>query len=64
MAIAAIEGDNVAAIRKLINKYQEEKDAHETELKQIEQNFPPVVPDSFALLGFAEIDKNDDTGLL
>ena len=28
------------------------------------QNFPPVVPDSFALLGFAEIDKNDDMGLL
>ncbi len=37
---------------------------YETELKQIEQNFPPVVPDSFALLGFAEINKNDDTGLL
>lgn len=37
MAIAAIEGDNVAAIRKLINKYQEEKDAHETELKQMDQ---------------------------
>lgn len=28
------------------------------------QNFPPVVPESFALLGFAEIDKNDDMGLL
>ena len=37
MAIAAIEGDNVAAIRKLINKYQEEKDAHEIELKQMDQ---------------------------
>lgn len=23
----------------------------------MKQNFPPVVPDSFALLGFAEIDK-------
>lgn len=30
----------------------------------MKQNFPPVVPDSFALLAFAEIDKNDDTGLL
>ena len=30
----------------------------------MKQNFPPVVPDSFALLGFAEIDKNDDMGLL
>ena len=37
---------------------------YETELKQIKQNFPPVVPDSFALLGFAGIDKNDNTGLL
>ena len=37
---------------------------YETELKQIEQNFPPVVPDSFALLGFAEIAENDDMGLL
>ena len=37
---------------------------YETELKYIKQNFPPVAPDSFALLGFAEIDKNDDMGLL
>lgn len=37
---------------------------YETELKQIKQNFPPVVPDSFVLLGFAEIDKNVDMGLL
>lgn len=28
------------------------------------KNFPPVVPDSFALLGFAEIDKYDDMELL
>ena len=28
------------------------------------KNFPLVVSDSFALLGFAEIDKNDDMGLL
>lgn len=37
MAIAAIEGDNVAAITKLIKKYQEQKEAHETELKQLDQ---------------------------
>lgn len=37
MAIAAIEGDNVATISKLIKKYQEEKNAHEEQLKQLEQ---------------------------
>lgn len=37
MAIAAIEGDNVATITKLIKKYQEQKDAHEKELQQIDQ---------------------------
>lgn len=37
MAMAAIEGDNVAAISKLIKKYQEQKDAHEQQLKQLEQ---------------------------
>lgn len=37
MAIAAIEGDNVATITKLIKKYQEQKDAHEKELQQLEQ---------------------------
>lgn len=37
MAIAAIEGDNVASISKLIKKYQEQKDAHEQQLKQLEQ---------------------------
>lgn len=37
MAIAAIEGDNVAIITKLIKKYQEQKDAHEKELQQLEQ---------------------------
>lgn len=37
MAIAAIEGDNVASIRKLINKFQDEKDAHEAQLKQMDQ---------------------------
>ena len=37
MAIAAIEGDNVAAITKLIKKYQEQKDAHEEQLKQLDQ---------------------------
>lgn len=37
MAIAAIEGDNVAAITKLIKKYQEQKNAHEEQLRQMEQ---------------------------
>ena len=37
MAIAAIEGDNVASIKKLINKYQEAKEQHELELKQLDQ---------------------------
>lgn len=37
MAIAAIQGDNVAIISKLIKKYQEEKNAHEEQLKQLDQ---------------------------
>lgn len=37
MAIAAIQGDNVAAISKLIKKYQKEKEAHEEQLKQLDQ---------------------------
>lgn len=37
MAIAAIEGDNVASITKLIKKYQEQKEAHEEQLKQLDQ---------------------------
>lgn len=37
MAIAAIEGDNVASISKLIKKFQEQKDAHEEQLKQMDQ---------------------------
>ena len=37
MAIAAIEGDNVATITKLIKKYQEQKDTHEQQLKEVEQ---------------------------
>lgn len=37
MAIAAIEGDNVATITKLIKKFQEQKDAHEEQLKQLDQ---------------------------
>lgn len=37
MAIAAIEGDNVATIRKLINKFQKEKNNHELQLRQLEQ---------------------------
>jgi len=37
MAIAAIKGDNVAAISKLIDQFQQQKDAHEEQLKQMEQ---------------------------
>lgn len=37
MAIAAIEGDNVASIKKLIDKYQKAKEQHEVELKQLDQ---------------------------
>lgn len=37
MAIAAIQGDNVATISKLIKKYQEEKNTHEEQLKQLDQ---------------------------
>lgn len=37
MAIAAIQGDNVAAITKLIKKYQDEKNAHDEQLQQMEQ---------------------------
>ena len=37
MAIAAIEGDNVATITKLIKKYQQQKDTHEEQLRQLDQ---------------------------
>ena len=37
MAIAAIEGDNVASITKLIKKYQEQKEQHEQQIKQMDQ---------------------------
>lgn len=37
MAIAAIAGDNVEAITKLIKQYNDQKQAHETELHQLEQ---------------------------
>lgn len=37
MATAAIEGDNVATISKLIKKYQADKDAHEQQMQQLEQ---------------------------
>lgn len=36
-AVAAIQGDNVAAIVKLINRFNDEKMAHENELKQLDQ---------------------------
>ena len=37
MAIASIAGDNVAAIVKLIKKYQSQKEQHDSELKQLDQ---------------------------
>ena len=37
MAIAAIAGDNVEAITKLIKQYNDQKQAHETEIRQLEQ---------------------------
>ena len=37
MAIAAIDGDNIASISKLIKKFQEQKEAHEMQLQQMEQ---------------------------
>lgn len=37
MAVAAIEGDNVAEIVKLINRFQDEKNQHEMQLKQMDK---------------------------
>lgn len=37
MAMAAITGDNVESIKKLIQKFQKEKETHEMELKQMDQ---------------------------
>ena len=37
MALAAIEGDNVAKVSKLISKFQDEKEEHEIQLKQMDQ---------------------------
>ena len=37
MAVASIEGDNVAEIVKLINRFQDEKNQHEQQLKQMDQ---------------------------
>lgn len=42
MAIAAIEGDNVATITKLIKKYQQQKDAHEEQLRQLDQQLEQI----------------------
>lgn len=36
-AVAAIQGDNVASIVKLVNKFNDEKMANENELKQLDQ---------------------------
>lgn len=46
MAIAAIQGDNVATISKLIKKYQEEKNAHEEQLKQLDQQIAQMQQES------------------
>ena len=37
MAISAITGDNVASIKKLIERYNNEKTAHEQQMQQMEQ---------------------------
>ena len=37
MALAAIEGDNIAQVSKLISRFQEQKDAHEMQLKQMDE---------------------------
>lgn len=37
MAIAAIEGDNIASIKKLIKQYTEQKQEYEAQLQQMEQ---------------------------
>ena len=37
MAIAAITGDNVETIKKLIKKFQQQKEEHEMQLKQMDQ---------------------------
>lgn len=37
MAVAAIEGDNIAKISKLIDGFQKQKEQHEVELKQLDQ---------------------------
>lgn len=41
-AVAAIQGDNVAAIVKLINKFNDEKAAHENELKQLDRQLEQI----------------------
>lgn len=42
MAVAAIEGDNVAEIVKLINRFQDEKNQHEQQLKQMDQQLAQI----------------------
>lgn len=37
MAVAAIQGDNIAKVAKLMKKFQEQKNQHEIELKQLDQ---------------------------
>lgn len=37
MAVAAINGDNIATISKFIDKYQKDKEAYELNIKQLEQ---------------------------
>ena len=37
MAVAAVEGDNIAKISKLIDGFQKQKEQHEVEMKQLDQ---------------------------
>lgn len=37
MAVAAIQGDNIAKVAKLIKRFQEQKNLHEQEMKQLDQ---------------------------
>lgn len=60
MAIAAIEGDNVASIKKLIDKYQKAKEQHEIELKQLDQQLAQM-QEEFKLEQIAAQGEQDRT---
>lgn len=46
MALAAIEGDNVATISKLIKQFQEQKDANDQNIKQLELQTEQIKQDT------------------